>query len=105
MLTPHKEKTECDHCCRFNALRELIPHKDKMDKATFLQQAVDYIRQLQVMCCFAPLINALCAAEPFAEKGCSCLCLLLSGHFPSMHLCNFEHILARYVQPHANASS
>ena len=33
---------------RFNALRELIPHKDKMDKATFLQQAVDYIRQLQV---------------------------------------------------------
>lgn len=35
-------------CYRFNALRELIPHKDKMDKATFLQQAVDYIRQLQV---------------------------------------------------------
>lgn len=34
---------------RFNALRELIPHKDKMDKATFLQQAVDYIRQLQVI--------------------------------------------------------
>lgn len=34
---------------RFNALRELIPHKDKMDKATFLQQAVDYIRQLQVL--------------------------------------------------------
>ena len=34
--------------CRFLALRELIPHKDKMDKATFLQQAVEYIRQLQV---------------------------------------------------------
>ena len=33
---------------RFLALRELIPHKDKMDKATFLQQAVEYIRQLQV---------------------------------------------------------
>ncbi|KAL3140580.1 hypothetical protein ABBQ32_005155 [Trebouxia sp. C0010 RCD-2024] len=33
----------------FNALRELIPHKDKMDKATFLQQAVDYIRQLQAV--------------------------------------------------------
>lgn len=33
----------------FLALRELIPHKDKMDKATFLQQAVEYIRQLQAV--------------------------------------------------------
>lgn len=33
----------------FVALRELIPHKDKMDKATFLQQAVEYIRQLQAV--------------------------------------------------------
>ncbi len=38
----------CLDFCSFLALRELIPHKDKMDKATFLQQAVEYIRQLQV---------------------------------------------------------
>ena len=34
---------------RFNALRDLIPHKDKMDKATFLQQTVEYIKQLQAV--------------------------------------------------------
>jgi Helix-loop-helix DNA-binding domain len=33
---------------RFAALRELIPHKDKLDKAAFLQKTVDYIMQLQV---------------------------------------------------------
>ncbi|KAK9812778.1 hypothetical protein WJX72_003482 [[Myrmecia] bisecta] len=33
----------------FAALRELIPHKDKMDKASFLQQAVEYIQQLQTV--------------------------------------------------------
>ncbi|KAK9847003.1 hypothetical protein WJX84_009865 [Apatococcus fuscideae] len=33
----------------FNALRDLIPHKDKMDKATFLQQTVEYIKQLQAV--------------------------------------------------------
>ncbi|KAK9823643.1 hypothetical protein WJX72_004401 [[Myrmecia] bisecta] len=33
----------------FTALRELIPHKDKMDKANFLQQAVEYIQQLQTV--------------------------------------------------------
>lgn len=33
----------------FDTLRELIPCKDrKMDKATFLQQVVDYVSQLQV---------------------------------------------------------
>lgn len=34
---------------RFNALRDLIPHKDKMDKATFLQQTVEYIKQLRAV--------------------------------------------------------
>jgi hypothetical protein len=33
---------------RFDQLRELIPHRDKLDKASFLLQTVDYIRQLQV---------------------------------------------------------
>ena len=33
----------------FEALREVVPGKDKkMDKATFLQQVVEYIRELQV---------------------------------------------------------
>ena len=47
-LLSERYKACAFYFCRFNALRELIPHKDKMDKATFLQQAVDYIRQLQV---------------------------------------------------------
>lgn len=34
--------------CRFQALRELMPTQEKMDKATFLMAAVEYIRQLQV---------------------------------------------------------
>ena len=33
---------------RYTALRELIPSKDKADKATILMQVVDYIRQIQV---------------------------------------------------------
>ena len=33
--------------CRFQALRELMPGQDKMDKASFLMNAVEYIRQLQ----------------------------------------------------------
>ena len=32
----------------FGALRELIPHKDRMDKAALLMQGVEYIRQMQV---------------------------------------------------------
>ena len=33
----------------FEALRELLPNNDRrMDKATFLQEAVEYVRQLQV---------------------------------------------------------
>lgn len=35
-------------CCRFDQLRDLIPHKDKLDKAAFLQKTIDYICQLQV---------------------------------------------------------
>lgn len=34
---------------RFDALRELIPHRDKLDKASFLFQTVEYIGQLQVL--------------------------------------------------------
>lgn len=34
--------------CRFDQLRDLIPHKDKLDKAAFLQKTIDYICQLQV---------------------------------------------------------
>lgn len=33
---------------RYTALRELIPSKDKADKATVLMQVVEYIRQIQV---------------------------------------------------------
>ena len=36
----------CDF--RFNLLRELIPNKEKLDKAAFLMSTMDYIRQLQV---------------------------------------------------------
>jgi Helix-loop-helix DNA-binding domain len=36
-------------CCRFDQLRDLIPHKDKLDKAAFLQKTIDYICQLQVL--------------------------------------------------------
>ena len=32
----------------FGALRELIPHKDRMDKAALLMQGVEYIKQMQV---------------------------------------------------------
>ena len=37
-------------CCRFTALQDLIPQKEKVDKATILTQVVDYIRQVQVGC-------------------------------------------------------
>jgi len=33
---------------RFNHLRELIPNKEKLDKAAFLMSTMDYIKQLQV---------------------------------------------------------
>ena len=33
----------------FETLRELLPYQDRrMDKATFLQEVVEYVRQLQV---------------------------------------------------------
>ena len=35
-------------CCRFQALRDLMPTQEKMDKASFLLASVDYIRRLQV---------------------------------------------------------
>ena len=38
------------HACRFQALRDLMPTQEKMDKASFLMAAVDYIRRLQVRC-------------------------------------------------------
>ncbi len=34
---------------RFEALRELIPHKDKLDKAAFLQKTIDYIGHMQAL--------------------------------------------------------
>ena len=34
--------------CRFNLLRELIPNKEKLDKAAFLTSTMEYIQQLQV---------------------------------------------------------
>ena len=34
--------------CRFQALRDLMPSQEKMDKASFLMAAVEYIRKLQV---------------------------------------------------------
>ncbi len=37
---------ECG-CCRFSALKELVPTQDKADKATFLINVVDYVKQLQ----------------------------------------------------------
>ena len=33
----------------FDTLRKLLPRNDKMDKATFLKTAVDYIKNLQVL--------------------------------------------------------
>ena len=33
---------------RFNHLRDLIPNKEKLDKAAFLMSTMDYIKQLQV---------------------------------------------------------
>ncbi len=38
-----------DACGRFNHLRELIPNKEKLDKAAFLMSTMDYIKQLQVI--------------------------------------------------------
>ena len=35
-------------CRSFNHLRELIPNKEKLDKAAFLMSTMDYIKQLQV---------------------------------------------------------
>lgn len=34
---------------RFEELRELIPHKDKLDKAAFLRKTIDYIGHMQVL--------------------------------------------------------
>ena len=34
---------------RYAVLQELIPQKEKVDKATILTQVVDYIRSIQVL--------------------------------------------------------
>ena len=50
----HRASTGIRTCplppCSFDQLRDLIPHKDKLDKAAFLQKTIDYICQLQVTC-------------------------------------------------------
>ena len=48
-------------CRRFDQLRELIPHRDKLDKASFLLQTVDYIRQLQVTPAFEMQRKTVCS--------------------------------------------
>jgi len=48
MLVPASSVKSSAAMPRFDQLRELIPHRDKLDKASFLLQTVDYIRQLQV---------------------------------------------------------
>lgn len=74
-------------CYRFNALRELIPHKDKMDKATFLQQAVDYIRQLQVM-----LSDCLLACYDACVKLMNHMCDNALPSFPSQRITCFPEL-------------
>ena len=40
--------------CRFAALKELVPHNGKLDKAAFLYQTVEYLKQLQVRLLWGP---------------------------------------------------
>lgn len=47
--------------CRFQALRDLMPSQEKMDKASFLMAAVEYIRKLQAWpCAFVQITHASC---------------------------------------------
>ena len=55
---------------RYAALRELIPSKEKSDKATFLQQVVEYVRALQVWRVLAYLWHLLPAGRLLALSGC-----------------------------------
>ena len=49
---------------RFNHLRDLIPNKEKLDKAAFLMSTMDYIKQLQVRAahlqCMTPVQSGTC---------------------------------------------
>ncbi len=69
---------------RFEALRDLIPHKDKLDKAAFLRKTIDYIRQLQAR---PPAHISLCACTAFeAEALCLAQDLALKKSCSNMHL-------------------
>ena len=65
-------------CCRFDQLRDLIPHKDKLDKAAFLQKTIDYICQLQVAAgqchaaCLCPALLTPSSAQGLAGEVCGC---------------------------------
>ena len=59
---------------RYAALRELIPSKEKSDKATFLQQVVEYVRALQVrrvLACIWRLRSQLGACSRSQDAGCA----------------------------------
>lgn len=93
-----------DCCCsRFGALRELIPHKDKMDKATFLQQAVEYIRQLQVglqlqLHCARyrlPVFNLFYTPAPFVVPPVCASQLWASGVAVLQNVCNLLQSVLR----------
>ena len=60
----------CETLGRFNHLRELIPNKEKLDKAAFLMSTMDYIKQLQVTCQCVP---ALQYSSPLSATHSFCL--------------------------------
>ncbi len=58
-------------CCRFAALKALMPGQEKMDKATFLNSTVEYIKQLQV-CRRPPTRHACIHCKPLAAPCFHC---------------------------------
>ena len=80
---PASLSTAADWRCtgRYAALRELIPSKEKSDKATFLQQVVEYVRALQVR-----RVRA-CASRLRSRLGARCRsgCALRAGRPAAAH--------------------
>lgn len=62
--------------CSFEALRQMIPHKEKLDKAAFLHKTIDYIGQIQV---------SVCTLADKSVLSCCCSILLLLYPFEAAH--------------------
>ena len=65
----------------FNHLRELIPNKEKLDKAAFLMSTMDYIKQLQVL----RLVMACVCTRHYGACSVWCWCVISRSISPILH--------------------